>query len=127
MAAVLTACAASPSDGYDRHNLSRLVAVPGSSSEFVYEAGRPPASSIQAQQPGASQAETQAETQAESQAEAVRMRWLAEWLAVQGQCPHGYEVVDRRQFGPFEYNPLQAQFRYFVRCREAPVATSEGK
>ena len=100
----LTACAASPSDGYERHGLSRLVAVPGSGSEFVFEAGEPPAASAQTGE----------------DAEAVRLRWLAEWLEVQGLCPAGHEVVDKRQFGPFEYNPMNAKYRYLVRCRRAP-------
>ncbi|MBT8144455.1 MAG: hypothetical protein KJO55_07125 [Gammaproteobacteria bacterium] len=99
----LTACAASPSDGYERHGLSRLVEVPGSSSEFVYEVGRPPPGPLNS----------------EAEAEAVRMRWLAEWLTLRGQCLSGHEIVDRRQFGPQEYNPMQAELRYLIRCRAA--------
>lgn len=81
--------------------------MPGSSSEFVFEVGRPRAPS-------------------EAEAEAVRMRWLTEWLGVQGKCLLGHEIVDKRQFGPFEYNPLQAEFRYLVRCRSTPVEEPEG-
>lgn len=99
----LGGCAAAPSDGYERHTLSRLVEVPGASDEFVFEVGRPPPGPLG--------------TAAE--AEAVRMRWLAEWLEVRGQCLAGHEIVDRRQFGTFEYNPMQAEYRYLVRCRAA--------
>lgn len=106
---LLSACAGAPADGYDRHTLSRLVEVPGSSSEFIYEAGRPP--------PGPAGSETEAES--------VRMRWLAEWLEVRGLCLTGHEIVDRRPFGPFEYNPMQAELRYLIRCRAATAEVPE--
>lgn len=104
VALCLAACAASPSDGYERHGLSRLVEVPGSATEYVFEVGDPP----------------QGAGQTEEDAEAVRMRWLSEWLAVQGLCQWGHQIVDRRPFGPFEYNPMHAKLRYLVRCRSAP-------
>lgn len=102
----LAACAASPSDGYERHGMSRLVEVQGSASEFVFEVADPPA-------------------QPEEDAEATRMRWLGEWLAVKGRCPAGFEIVDRRQFGPFEYNPTDATLRYLVRCRAGTQETAQ--
>ncbi len=92
-------CASSPGDGFQRHSLSRLVAVEGSNSEFVFE----------------SRADL-VPTEADADAEAVRLRWIAEWLAVRGVCASGHEIVDRRPFGPMEYNPARADLRYLVRC-----------
>lgn len=101
------ACASSPSDGYERHSLSRLVVVEGSASEFIFEVGPPPSDP--------------------AEAEAVRMRWLSEWLALRGLCMSGHEIIDKRPFGPFEYNPMRAEFRYLVRCRAVQPAEKEGQ
>lgn len=111
--AFLSGCASVPADGYERHSRSRLVNVPGSGSEFIFEAGQPPV------------APDRAEADPETAAEAVRMRWLSEWLTLRGVCAAGHEIVDRRPFGPYEYNPMGAEYRYLVRCRAAP-ATEAG-
>lgn len=107
---VVTACATSPGDAYQRHSHSRLVPVEGSSSEFVF----------------ASRADV-VPTDADANAEAVRLRWISEWLAIRGACAAGHEVVDQRPFGPMEYNPAMADLRYLVRCRAAPVETETGQ
>ncbi len=95
---LLAACAAGPTDDYERHSSSRLVAVEGARDEYVFE--------VQEAAGGAA-----------ADAEAVRMRWLSQWLELRGVCAAGYEIVDRRRFGSMEYNPMRADYRYLVRCR----------
>lgn len=95
--ALLAACATGPSDDFERHSYSRLLEVEGGSGEYVFE--------------------SRETWSGAADAESVRMRWLAQWLELRGVCAAGYEVVDRRRFGPLEYNPLQADLRYLVRCR----------
>lgn len=97
-------CAGMPQDAYQRHSYSRLVAVEDSSSEFLFE----------------SRSDVMP-TEADASPEAVRIRWIAEWLAARGACVSGHDIVDRRPFGPMEYNPMQADWRYLVRCRAAPT------
>ncbi len=102
------ACAAQGPDGFERHSHSRLVAVEGSASEYIFESGEAPGF-----------------TSTDPQGEAVRMLWLSEWLAMRGACSNGYEIVDKRPFGPMEYNPMRASFRYLVRCRAVSEPTAK--
>lgn len=101
---VAVGCAGTPQDAYQRHSLSRMIAVEGSSSEFIFQSRN-----------------DVVPTEADASPEAVRIRWIAEWLAVRGACTSGHDIVDRRPFGSMEYNPMQADWRYLVRCRAAPV------
>lgn len=49
-------------------------------------------------------------------AEEKRMEWLSGWLEQLHMCPEGYEVLSRRLFDAFEYNPGRYDVRYEVRC-----------
>jgi hypothetical protein len=50
-------------------------------------------------------------------ADATREAWLVGWLRQRGLCPAGYEVLERRAFGPLEDNPAGYQQRTELRCR----------
>lgn len=96
-----TACTGIGGSGdYDRHRLSDLVIPHDRSDMFYFDV------SLTTDLPADDTA-----------AEGQRMRWLDEWVALRGLCPHGHEVLERRDFAFLEDNPARRDLRYEVRCR----------
>lgn len=95
-------------NSYERHRLSQLSNLPGSDTQYVFEARGVPGVERDS-----------------AEAESMRLQWLGEWLSVRNTCRSGYQVLERRLFETGEFNSRDSEFRYLLRCR-ATVSESDG-